>query len=131
MSLQFFLAVIAYVVPLFPLAYLWHLSTFKTSYDRLEIFRDNPVIPLGLASMVLQGVFFAWVFPKLFGGPSWIANGLEFAVIFAVLGWSFMVLPVAAKYRMTSVGKFMILETAFVVLQFVVTGLLIAWVYRI
>ena len=67
--MQFVPAVLAYVVPLFPLAYLWHLSTFKAVYDRLEIFRDNPIIPFGLLSMVLQGVFFAWVFPKLFCGP--------------------------------------------------------------
>lgn len=128
--MQFAFAVLAYVVPLFPLAYLWHLSTFKSAYDRLEIFRDSPIIPFGLLSMVLQGLFFAWAFPKLFSGPNWIVNGLSFAGISGVLGWSFMVLPVAAKYRMTSVKGFMVLETVFVALQFVVTGLLIAWVYR-
>ena len=41
-----------------------------------------------------------------------------------------MVLPVVAKYRMTSVKGFTVLETVFVALQFVVTGLLIAWVNR-
>lgn len=128
--MQFTLAVLAYVVPLFPLAYFWHLSTFKSAYDRLELFRDNPIIPFGLFSMILQGIFFAWAFPKLFSGPDWVMNGLSFAGVFGVVGWSFMVLPVAAKYRMTSVRRFMVLETAFVALQFVVTGLLIASVYR-
>lgn len=130
MSMQFVLAVLAYVVPLFPLAYFWHLSVFKGAYDRLELFRYNPIIPLGLLSMVLQGIFFAWVFPRLFGGPSWVTNGLSFAAIFGPLSWSFMVLPVAAKYRMASVAFFVVLETAFVTLQFLVTGLLIALAYR-
>jgi hypothetical protein len=130
MSSQFWLAVLAYVVPLFPLGYVWHLKTFKPVYDRLEMFRPEVIIPLGLLSMVLQGLVFAWVFPKLFTNPNWVMNGLMFALIFGVLGWSFMVAPVAAKYRMTSVRDFIAIETAFLVIQFVLTGLLIAFVYR-
>lgn len=129
MSIQFWLGVGAYVIPLFPLAYLWHLSTFKSAYDALEIFRPEPIIPMGLASMILQGLFFSWAFPLLFADPNWILNGLKFAVVFGLVGWSFMVLPVAAKYRMTSVARFMQLETAFVAIQFLMTGLLLALVY--
>ena len=130
MTLQFWLGVAAYVVPLFPLAYLWHLKFLKPRYDALELFRDDVIVPFGLLSMVLQGIFFSWVFPHLFSGPSWVSNGLWFALIFGVVGWSFMVLPVAAKYRMKSVTGFMAVESAFLVLQFVITGLLIAFVYR-
>jgi hypothetical protein len=130
MTTQFWLAVAAYVVPLFPLGYVWHLKTFKSVYDRLEMFRPEVIIPLGLLSMVLQGLFFAWVFPRLFTGPNWIMNGLTFALVFGVVGWSFMVAPVAAKYRMTSVRDFIAIETTFLVTQFLLTGLLIAFVYR-
>jgi hypothetical protein len=130
MTPQFWLAVAAYVVPLFPLGYFWHLKTFKPVYDRLEMFRPEVIIPLGLLSMILQGLFFAWVFPKLFTNPNWVMNGLMFALIFGIVGWSFMVAPVAAKYRMTSVRDFIAIETAFLVIQFVLTGLLIAFVYR-
>jgi hypothetical protein len=130
MTTQFWLAVLAYVVPLFPLGYVWHLKTFKPVYDRLDLFRPEVIIPLGLLSMVLQGLFFAWVFPKLFSGPNWVMNGLQFALIFGVVGWSFMVAPVAAKYRMTSVRDFIVIETSFIAIQFLMTGLLIAFVYR-
>jgi hydrogenase-4 membrane subunit HyfE len=130
MTAKFFLGVLAYVIPLFPLAYLWHLRFFKAAYDRLEIFRPEVILPFGLLSMVMQGVFFSWVFPKLFIGSGWVTNGLHFALVFGLLGWSFMVLPVAAKYRMTSVSGFMALETAFIALQFLLTGLLLAFVYR-
>jgi hypothetical protein len=130
MTLQFWLGFLAYLVPLFPLAFLWHLKIFKPAYDRLEIFRDQVIVPFGLLSMAMQAAFFSWVFPKLFTGPSWVLNGLQFALIFGLLGWSFMVLPVAAKYRMNSVAGFIKLETAFLVIQFVLTGLLIAFVYR-
>lgn len=40
-------------------------------------------------------------------------------------------LPVAAKYRTTSVQDFMVLETAFTVLQFAVVSPLIALAHRV
>ena len=129
MTMQFWLAFLAYLVPLFPLAFVWHLKLLKPAYDRLEIFRESVIVPFGFLSMAMQAAFFAWVFPKLFNSPDWVWNALQFAVVFGLLAWSFMVLPVAAKYRMASVRGFLLLESCFVALQFVLTGLLIALVY--
>jgi hypothetical protein len=129
MTMKFWLGFLAYLVPLFPLAFVWHLKLLKPAYDRLELFRETVIIPYGFLSMAMQAAFFSWVFPKLFTSENWVFNGLAFALIFGLLAWSFMVLPVAAKYRMASVRGFMLLETCFVALQFLVTGLLIALVY--
>lgn len=127
--MKFWLGFLAYLVPLFPLAYVWHLKLLKPAYDRLELFRESVIVPYGFLSMAMQAAFFSWVFPKLFDSPNWVRNWLEFALIFGLLAWSFMVLPVAAKYRMASVRGFMLLESCFVALQFLLTGLLIALVY--
>jgi hypothetical protein len=130
--MTYWLAVLAYVLPTFPLGYFWHLKTFAPVYERLDMYRSEVIIPIGLASMVIQGLFFAWVYPRLFdtSADAWLASGLQFCAIFGVLAWSFAVLPVAAKYRMTSVGTFLAVETAFTAIQFAVAGLLLALVYR-
>jgi hypothetical protein len=130
--MTFWFAFLAYLLPTFPLGYFWHLKTFSAEYERLGLYRDNVIIPMGLSSMVLQGLFFAWSFPRLFDTVNghWLSNALWFFVIFGTLAWSFMVLPVAAKYKMNSVSKFMALETAFTAIQFAVTGVLISLVYR-
>ena len=128
--MTYWLAVLAYVLPTFPLGYFWHLRTFAPAYARLEMYRDTVIIPMGLGSMVLQGMFFAWAYPRLFDTADWLGSAVRFFVIFGLLAWSFMVLPVAAKYRMTSVPRFIALETAFTAIQFAVAGLLIALVYR-
>jgi hypothetical protein len=60
MKKSFWLAVLAYLVPTFPLGYVWHLVTFHEAYERLELYRAEVIIPFGLASMVIQGIFFAW-----------------------------------------------------------------------
>ena len=127
--MQFWLGFFAYLVPLFPLAFVWHLKLFKPTYDRLELFREDVILPFGLLSMAMQAAIFSWVFPKLFTSPNWVLNGLQFALVFGLLGWSFMVLPVAAKYRMASVRGFMLVKSAFVALQFLLTGLLMALAY--
>jgi hypothetical protein len=128
-TVQFWLGFLAYLVPLFPLAFFWHLRLFKPAYDRLELFREPVIVPFGLLSMAIQAAFFSWLFPILFTSTEWVINGLQFAALFFVVGWSFMVLPIAAKYRMASVRRFMLLESSFLVVQFLVTGLLLALVY--
>lgn len=132
MNRQFWLAVAAYIVPTFPLGYFWHLVVFKDRYDALALYRPELIIPLGLAAMAVQALLFAHLYPRLFSTArdQWIKGAAGFGLLFGVLAWSFLVLPVAAKYNMTSVTAFMALETAFTVLQYAVTAPLIALAWR-
>jgi hypothetical protein len=129
---SFWLAFLAYLVPTFPLGYFWHLVTFHEAYERLEMYRDQVIIPMGLGSMIIQAIFFAWAYPKLFSTASttWLGSAARFFVVFSLLSWSFTTLPIAAKYRMTSVADFMALETGFTLLQFALVAPLIALAYR-
>lgn len=132
MTAQFWLAFLAYVVPTFALGYFWHLKVFAKDYEALAIYRPDIIIPMGLSSMLIQGLFFAWVYPLLFSTAtaSWPYSALQFFAIFGALAFSFLVLPVAAKHRMTNTMKFIQLETAFTAIQFASAGILIALVYR-
>lgn len=132
MKRSFWLAVAAYLLPTFPLGYFWHLMVFAEPYHRLAMYRDEVIIPIGLASMLIQAFFFAWAYPRLFDTrrDSWLRSAGLAAVVFGVLAWSFTTLPVAAKYRMSSVPDFMLLESAFTALQFLVVSPLIAMAHR-
>jgi hypothetical protein len=63
----FWLGVAAYLMPTFLIAFVWHLVLFEPNYHALRIYTDNPIIPFGFASMVIQGIVFSWVFPRIFG----------------------------------------------------------------
>ena len=132
MNKSFWLAVLAYLLPTFPLGYFWHLVTFADRYHQLAMYRDDVIIPLGLASMAIQALLFAWAYPRLFGerAASWWRGAAGFGICFGALAWSFAVLPVAAKYQMSSVPDFVMLETAFTILQFAIVSPLIALAYR-
>lgn len=128
MRKQFWLGFFAYLLPTFPLGYFWHLVMFADQYHQLEMYRSDVIIPMGLASMLVQSVFFSWAYPRLFSTERtrWSQSALQSFLIFSVLAWSFTTLPVAAKYRMASVPDFLLLETAFTLLQFAVVAPLIA-----
>jgi len=129
---SFWLGVGAYLAPTFPIAYVWHLVLFAPAYEALGIYRPDPIIPFGFASMVMQGIFFSWVYPRLFlgRGSAIFGPGLTYGLALAMLSWSFTTLAVAAKNIMSSVPLYLLLETGFARLQFAIVGPLIALAHR-
>lgn len=119
---------LSYLVPTFALGFVWHLVAFKGYYDALAMYRSDVIIPFGFLAMTLQAVLFAWVFDTSFAREQvsvW-RRGLEFAAFGAVLSWSFTTLAVAAKNVMTSVPDYLLIESAFTVVQWAIVGPLMA-----
>ena len=123
------LAVLAYMLPTFPLGYLWHLTVFADYYRSLQVYREDIVVPFGIASMLIQGVIWAVLYERLFAGESIFRGAVRFGVLAGPLAWSFLVLAVSAKHQMASVGGYLAIETAFVLAQYVIVSPLIAAVY--
>ena len=130
MNQRFLYGMLAYVVPTFTIAYLWHLVVFAHRYEALAIYRDEVIVPFGFVTILIQGGLFAWAYPRLFGGGSVLADGLRYGVAAGLLSWTFTTLAVAAKFPMTSIADFVLLETSFTALQFAVVGPLTAWTFR-
>lgn len=127
---QFALHLLAYLVPTFLLGFFWHLKWFHGHYRRLDIYREHPIIPLGFSSMLIQGVVFALVYPRLMPSPGSLADASRFAAGAALLSWSFTTLAVAAKHPMASIRTYVVLESVFTVAQFVAVGPLLALASR-
>jgi hypothetical protein len=116
---RYMLAVLAYLVPTFALGFLWHLVLFQSYYETLAIYRRDVVVPFGFLSMLIQAAIFAWVCDKAFTGlrGNLLARSLRYGVVGAVLSWSFTTLAVAAKNLMASVPDYLLIETAFTIVQ--------------
>ena len=131
MRRPFTLALLAYLVPTFILGYVWHLKLFAEYYRDLGIYRPDVIVPFGFLSMLLQGWIFAAVYLRLEERPTELSSGLRFAAAAALLSWTFTTLAVAAKHPMTSVSRFVLIETAFTVVQFLLVGPLLALSVRV
>jgi len=128
---RFGLGVLAYLVPTFALGFVWHLILFKQYYEDLAIYRKDIIIPFGFLSMLIQAFLFTWIYKRVFAprNGSLLSSGLLYAAFGAVLSWSFTTLAVAAKNTMTSVPHYLVIETAFTVVQWIMVGPLTAFVY--
>jgi len=128
MRMRFGLGVLAYLAPTFALGFVWHLMLFHAYYERLAIYRKDIIIPFGFFSMLIQAFLFAWVYERAFAqrNGSLLSRGLQFAAFGAVLSWSFTTLAVAAKNIMTSVPDYLVIETAFTAVQWIMVGPLTA-----
>ena len=114
---------LAYLVPTFMLGYVWHLVLFTGYYERLAMYRHDVVIPLGIASMSVQSLFFAWIWDRLAAKQSALwARTWRYALFGAALSWSFTTLAVAAKNVMSSVGNYFVIESAFTVTQWLLVA---------
>ena len=126
MPTRFLLAALAYILPTFPLGYVWHLVIFKSYYESLSVYRPDILIPLGVASMLIQGLIWAYVYWRLFRQETVVVGALKFAALAMPLAWSFLVVAVSAKHHMSSVSGFLLIETAFLLVQYVIVSPLIA-----
>ncbi len=128
MKMRFVLGVLAYLVPTFALGFVWHLILFHGYYEHLAMYRKDIIIPFGFLSMLIQAFLFAWTYGHAFAqrDGSLLSRGLGYAAFGAVLSWSFTTLAVAAKNVMTSVPDYLVIETAFTAVQWVMVGPLTA-----
>ena len=132
MGKRFWLGVASYIVPTFPLGYLWHLVVFAPSYQSLQVYRSDVIIPLGLLSMFVQAAILSWLYPRVAEnlGSGWLRRGLMFALGAGLFAWSLSTIAVAAKHVMASVPLYLALETAFTLVQYAIVGPLIALAHR-
>ena len=124
------LAVVAYIVVTFAVAASWHLVLFKDLYDQLAIFtRKEPLIPLGVVSIVAQGLILAYLYPALYKGGSPAKEGLKFGVLIGALMATVAVFAEAGKQNVSSLSTWLVFETAYYLLQFGVLGVIIGLIY--
>ena len=131
MKMRLGLGVLAYLGPTFALGFVWHVILFNGYYERLAIYRKDIIIPFGFLSMLIQAFLFAWVYQQAFArrNGSLLSRGLRYAALGTVLSWSFTTLAVAAKNVMTSVPDYLVIETAFTVVQWIMVGPLTAFAF--
>lgn len=127
---RFILAAIAYVVVTFAMAASWHLVFFKDLYDQLAIFtRKDPLIPLGVVSILTQALVLAYLYPALYKGGSPAKEGLKFGLLIGVLMASVAVFAEAGKQNVSSLTTWLVFETAYYLLQFGLLGVIIGLIY--
>ena len=123
MPLKYALAVLTYVVPSMLLAVPWHLRWFKQEYHDFGIYtRADPIIPLGLTTMLIQGVLMACLYPRWYRGGAPAIEGIKFSLLIGLFLYSVSTLATIAKVEVANPWHFILLSGIFHTIQFTVAG---------
>jgi hypothetical protein len=131
MNKRYAITVISYVVVTMALGMSWYLMLFHDLYTNLGIFnRQEPIIPLGFASMLMQGFIYAYLYPFLFRGLNPIAEGIKFSLLMEAMIFSVSTIANAAKIHVAPMGTWFVYQTGFHLLHGVIFGICLALIYR-
>lgn len=123
MNKKTLLATLGYLVVTFALGASWHFAFFPELYHSFGIYnRAAPIIPLGMLSMVPQGLVMALIYPRWYRGEAPLAAGLKFSLLMGLFLFSVSTLANAAKINVNGLGTFILIHVAFHALQFAAAG---------
>jgi len=64
----------------------------------------------------------SYLYPKVSFSGAWLKRGLKFGAFFGVFFWSCHVIATAAKHAVVPLDTFIIIESVFMALQFLIYG---------
>ncbi len=124
------LATLLYSVVSMILGFTWHFTLFSDVYRQLGIYnREPPIIPLEFASMILQGLILAFLYPRYWRGGRPLVEGIKFGLIMGTFLFSVSTLANAAKIQVSSISTWLTIQTAFHLIQFIIAGAGIGLIY--
>jgi hypothetical protein len=131
LTTAFFGSWLAYLAITFALGFLWHLVVFKDLYRRLAIYSriDDPIVPLGFLSMLIQGAVLAYLYPRVTEGMNPASDGLRFGLLMGLFLASSAVIAEAAKQHVTSLRTWFAVESLYYAVQCSLSGLAIGLIY--
>ena len=93
------LFIIAYFVITMAWAYPWHVVWFHDLYQSWgAITRAHPIMPLGVAAILIQGIVIGYLYPFFYKSKSNpILQGIKFNLIIGLMTYTAMGFATAAK----------------------------------
>ena len=124
------LTVLAYAFTTFAVQGASHFAINAEHYAGISIMRAEPIVPMGLASMVIQGTLFALLFPAFNSDGRTMRNALVFSWALGGFLASYIVLGEAGKYAIPSISSWLAVELSTAALQFTLFGVLLGLLHR-
>jgi len=124
------ISAVAYAVIVFPLALGWHVGLFKDRYETFGYFSGDPNIPVGLVTIIIQGLALAMIYPLFHTGSAGFVRAIQFAGLMGLFFWTSHVLALVAKQNVPNAGGFIAMETGYLAIQFGLFALVLGLLYR-
>ncbi len=111
-------AAVGYTLIVFPLALIWHVGLFEEAYHAFGYFDGEPNVPLGLGTIVLQGILISIMYPLFSANKFSFSQAARFCVLVGAFFWTSHVLALVAKQNVPDAMRFVAMESLYLGLQF-------------
>ena len=110
---------------------LWNMVIFKKQYAELTgaTAREKPIIPLGLLAIIVQALALSILFSLFYTGINPISQGLMLGLLVGSYSIVYGAFVVPAKFNISPVSKYAILELVYGVLHFGIAGIILAYIF--
>jgi hypothetical protein len=99
-------------------------------YEEFGLYRGTPIIPLGVLSMIIQGLTLAYLYPRCHIAGSALASAFKFFMLLALFFASGTVIALAAKTQIANLAGWFAYNFAFTYLHFALVALVFVFVFR-
>jgi len=124
------LSVGAYIGATFLTQAASHFLINARHYAEVAYMRKDPIFPLGVLSMLIEGMVLSFLYSALPKSRNWLVDGLKFGWLSGAFLVSYIALAEAAKYQVPSIASWIAVESLNAFFQFSIYGLLLGFIQR-
>lgn len=124
------LSILAFMAITFAAQGTSHFVVNKAHFDAVGFLREEPIMILGFATMIVQGGTLSLALWAWKGGQGSVMDGLKIAAVFGAFLVSYIMLSEPAKYTVPSIPRWVLTELVVGTLQFGLFGLVIGAIHR-
>jgi len=124
------LAVLAYLAATFIIQAVSHFVVNAGHYAAVAHIRKEPIFPLGILSMLIQGSVLSYLYKRTVTDGRSISDAVRFAWLAGAFLISYIALAEAAKYSVPAVASWIAVEAIAGFAQFTFYGVLLSFIYR-
>jgi hypothetical protein len=124
------LSVLAFIIVSFAVQGPNHFVINKAHYDEIEFARAEPVMALGILTMIIQGIILTFAMTKITSAGALLNDGLLVSLSFGLFLAVYIALAEPAKYAAPSIPSWFMTEGLVSTIQFVVFGVALGLIHR-
>lgn len=107
-----------------------HFAINAAHYASIDFMREEPIMALGIFTMVLQGIVLSYLFGFFPKGPNVFTQGVKYGLLMGVFLGSYIALVEPSKYMAPSVIAWITTEGFASLIQFSLFGLILGFIYK-
>lgn len=124
------LTVLAFMFASFTVQATSHFVVNSAHYGSISFIRSEPILPLGILVMVVQGLILGVLFPRVNRAGSIMTNAILFSLLMGLFLAAYIAIVEPSKYTVPSVTSWIVTEGVASAIQFLLFGVLLGLIHR-